>query len=175
MATAFQRKSIRLPRPNYQGHLLCFATLCFDQRAAFASDPAVAHWLIATLHKCASRKFFLTHAYCVMPDHMHFLIEGTGPNADVLSMARSFKQETGYLFSQRKHQRLWQTKWYDHLLRTGESLEAVCWYIWLNPVRKGICDNPRDYPFLGSFSDCGSRLSQYNTRPTWMPPWKTPN
>ncbi|MGB2632298.1 MAG: transposase, partial [Candidatus Acidiferrum sp.] len=158
MPQLFRRKNIRLPVPNYQGPHLCFATLCFNHRAPLASDPAVADWLISTLRECALRKSFLVHAYCVMADHLHFLTEGTNPAMNVISLVRSFKQTTGYLFSQRQRQHLWQEKWSDHLLRNNESVEAVCWYIWLNPGRKRICTRPSEYPFLGSFSNFASRL-----------------
>jgi putative transposase len=174
MSTAFQRKNIRLPRQNYLGCSFCFATLCFEQRAAFASNPAIAHWLIDTLNKHAARRSFRIHAYCLMPDHLHFLAQGADPASDVLPFVGAFKQETGYVFSKRTGKRLWQSKWYDHLLRTIESVEAVCWYIWMNPLRKGICDHPSNYPFLGSFSECGSRLDHPATHPTWQPPWKVP-
>ncbi|MGB9472156.1 MAG: hypothetical protein WBQ59_22630 [Candidatus Acidiferrum sp.] len=104
-----------------------------------------------------------------MPDHLHFLTEGADPAVNLISLVRSFKQTTGYFFSQRQRQRLWQEKWYDHLLRSNESV--VCWYIWLNPLRKRICTRPSEYPFLGSFSNFASRLDS-PAFATWQPPWK---
>jgi len=109
MPPAFDRKNSRLPLMSYLGRSFCFATLCFEQRASYACDPKLARWLAIALHEIASQKSLLVHAYCVMPDHLHFLVEGTSPTADILSFVRAFKQKTGYLFSQRKRQRLWQS------------------------------------------------------------------
>ena len=174
MPAAFLRKNIRLPRRAYLGCTICFATLCFDQRRNFALDPAFATWLIDFLRSHAAREFFLIHAYCVMPDHLHFLSEGTYPSADTRAFANHFKQLTGYAFTQRRNLRLRQPMWCDHLVRPNESIEAVCWYIWTNPVRRKLCLRPVDYPFLGSFSDCGSRICSTAPDFTWQPPWKVP-
>ncbi len=106
-----------------------------------------------------------------MPNHLHFLAEGLHPTADALRFVGSFKQQTSYLFSQRTHQRLWQSKWYDHLLRSTDSHENISWYICQNPVRKGLCQFPSNYPYLGSFSECGSKLLQSSpATSTWTHP-----
>jgi hypothetical protein len=70
MPSLFHRKNIRLPKPAYHGHILCFATLCFEHRTTYANNPAVAEWLIAALRQCAMAKSFGIHAYCIMPDHL---------------------------------------------------------------------------------------------------------
>jgi putative transposase len=159
------RKNIRLSPPNYRGETLLFATLCFHQRTPFARDPSIAKWLISILQRSASSKFFVIHAYCVMPDHLHFLTEGMHPTADALGFIGFFKQQTGYRFSQRNRRPLWQSKWYDHLLRSTDSPETISWYIWQNPVRAQLCDLPQNYPHLGSFTDCGSKLLQSHPPP----------
>jgi len=42
----------------------------------------------------------------------------------------------------------------------------------LNPVRKGLCSTPGDYPFLGSFTELGARLLKGSAAAEWTPPWK---
>jgi putative transposase len=175
MPSTFLRKNIRLPHRSYLGRSLCFATLWFAQRRrAHASDALIANWLISSLRTYGSRASLPIHAYRLMPDHLHFLAEGTQSTSDVLCFVGTFKQQTSYAFSQRTGRRLWQPKWYDHLLRANDSVEAVCWYIWLNPVRQRICWRPTEYPFHGSFSDCASRLAESAPDSTWLPPWKLP-
>jgi len=87
-----------------------------------------------------------------MPDHLHLLVSGREPDSDCLALINGFKQVTGYRFKQQTRQRLWQHKPYDHILRPDESWEAVAWYIWMNPVRQGLCAQPQDWPFSGSWT-----------------------
>ena len=78
-------------------------------------------------------------AYCLMPDHLHFLAVGITPSSNFLRFVESFKQKTAYLYVQKTHLRLWQRNYYDHILRSNEEPRSVAAYIWLNPVRRGIC------------------------------------
>src|SRR5260370_38888800 len=47
---------------------------------------------------------------------------------------------------------LGQKKYFDHILRPKESMDSVAWYIWLNPIRRGLVRTPGLYPFAGSFT-----------------------
>ena len=71
----------------------------------------------------------------------------------------------------RTQQRLWQKKYYDHILRTNERWESVACYIWLNPVRKGLCKRAEDWPYSGSFTVDWRKLMALGVDP-WVPPWK---
>jgi REP element-mobilizing transposase RayT len=42
---------------------------------------------------------------------------------------------------------LWQISFFDHILRTAEDLSETTEYILLNPVRAGLVQRPRDYPY----------------------------
>jgi putative transposase len=166
------RKNIRLSAQNYIGRRVYFVTLCFYRRQRFGADPRIAPWLSSTLQRVASVKSFFVHAWCVMPDHLHFLTEGAGETSNLLDFVGSFKQSTAFAFARRRHRRLWQFKFYDHILRRADAIESVAWYIWLNPVRKGVCGSPADYPFLGSFTETGLAILRAARVPVWTPPWK---
>ena len=45
---------------------------------------------------------------------------------------------------------LWQAGYYDHCLRGDEDLRLQARYILENPVRAGIVESPRDYPYSWS-------------------------
>jgi len=66
---------------------------------------------------------------------------------------------------------LWQKKFYDHILRETDNFDAVAGYIWMNPVRAGLCDDARDYPYSGSFTVDWKK----GMRPveSWVPDWKS--
>jgi putative transposase len=169
----FQRKSIRLPAENYRGRQLYFVTLCFHNRRRFGVNPGVARWIIVRLRKHAAACDFFVHAYCVMPDHIHILASGAADTSNLVKFIEAFKQETAVEFARKVHRRLWQFKYYDRILRGADSADRVAWYIWLNPVRKGLCRVPTDYPFQGSFTELGVRLLKGSAGGEWTPPWRS--
>ncbi len=113
---------------------------------------------------------FRIHAYCVMPDHLHLLAEGSEDSSDLLAFIGRFKHQTAHNWAKRSGFILWQKKFYDHILRRTTSCDAVAWYIWMNPVRKALCCQPDEYPYSGSFTVNWKRAA----RPTeaWLPFWK---
>ena len=46
--------------------------------------------------------------------------------------------------------RLWQVSFYEHALREEDSLRRVAGYIWENPVRAGLVEDPLVYGWSGS-------------------------
>ena len=95
----------------------------------------------------ASAMKIIIYALCIMPDHVHFLLQGKG----IVDFVRQFK---GKLTPQARAvdpgRKLWQRSFFDHALRKEESLTDVAGYIWANPVRANIVDDPIDYAWSGS-------------------------
>ena len=167
---AFAHKNIRLPAQHYRGLRAYFVTICCTDRNPTFANVALAKWLVDWLRRLADLHRFRTHAYCVMPDHLHILLEGAAKESNLLALMKDLKQRTGHEYQQKFFQPLWQKKFYDYVLRPKDSLEAVANYIWLNPVRKGLCGRPEDYPSSGSFTGPWPRgLAQ---EPAWTPSWK---
>ena len=83
---------------------------------------------------------------------------------------KSFKIKTSRKYAASEPRPLWQRGYYEHILRSGESLESVAWYVWLNPVRKGLVSRPQDYTFLGSTT--GLKMPASWGAQNWTPPWK---
>jgi putative transposase len=168
---SFHRKKIHLPSSRYTGKQIYFVTLCCEDRRPIFTNESLGHWLVTELLKSAAEQSFAVHAYCVMPDHVHLLIEGIIETCDVVRFISSFKQQTGFYCKKKTSHGLWQSSYYDYILRKPVATDAVAWYIWLNPVRKGLCSAPQDYSLSGSLTlDWRSRCSSAHT---WLPPWKT--
>jgi REP element-mobilizing transposase RayT len=85
-----------------------------------------------------------------MPDHVHFLLQGKTEFSSSLQVMYKFAQKTGFLLSKRFPQFKWQKDFYDHILRKENDLKRMIEYILLNPVRKEIVKDWREYPFKGS-------------------------
>jgi len=166
-----RRKNIRLSREKYVGKRIYFITICTEERRRIFQDSAHANALIAELRRVAARMNVLVHAFCVMPDHVHVLVEGKEANTDLLKFVTQWKQGTGYVLRQELPPRFWQRRFYDCVLRRATDSESVAWYIWMNPVRKGIVKEPQAYPFSGSFTVEWPRAMPVER--TWVPPWKS--
>jgi putative transposase len=170
-AAEFTRKEHRLNREEYFGQRWFFITMCCEHREPVFLKQDRADWIVAVLKAEAVAHQFLVDAYCVMPDHLHFLVLGTTPTSNLFTFVKSFKQKTAYVYQKEHGTRLWQKSYYDHVLRSNEKSSHVAAYIWMNPVRKGLCKNFDEYPFLGSFTRPWKSCPAVEI---WVPPWKEP-
>jgi len=166
----FHHKNIRQRRFNYVGRQCYFITLCCFERHPVFANPGRCTWLLDIFRSESLARSFAIHAYCIMPDHFHFLVEGQEPSSDLLGFVKSLKLKTSRRYQAETSQALWQKKFFDHILRRYESPEPVAWYIWLNPVRKGLSAVVGEYPFAGSFTELSKRMASAPT--AWTPPWK---
>jgi putative transposase len=127
-------------------------------------------WLLNHIRRAAGNTFFAVHAYCVMPDHLHLLVGGTAATSNLQTFVTTLKRNTAWEAKQQFGVRLWQRSFYDHIVRHENEAEMIAWYIWKNPVRQGLCEDPREYPYSGSFT------VDWKEKPipseSWKPPWK---
>jgi REP element-mobilizing transposase RayT len=140
----------RIPNYGYFGVQRYFLTMCTNHRAEHFKDPEAVHIVITALTQTAVDHAFTIVIYCVMPDHLHLLVDGEHDGADFQAFVKMSKQRAGWRFKQRYGTSLWQNGYYERVLRNEESTESVVSYIVANPVRKGLVEDPRDYPYWGS-------------------------
>jgi putative transposase len=135
---------------DYLGFYRYFLTICtLDRVEAFRDASVVASTMLQFRRTAACEKFELL-AYCLMPDHVHFLVGGLSEASEFKTFAKMAKQRSGSAYKRVKGRHLWQEGYYDRVLRADENLTKVARYITENPVRAGLVASPRDYPFLGS-------------------------
>ncbi len=145
------KKRIRLKNFSYKGTYRYFITICTHNKEYVFINPDIVNWLVSDLKALSEKSGFAVWAYCVMPEHLHLLIEGIDDKADMRGFISLFKQKTGYEYKRRYRKRLWQINYYEHILRRNEDTMEIAYYIFNNPVRKGIVGDFREYPCLGSF------------------------
>ncbi len=167
---AFLRKKIRLADEQYIGARWYFVTMCCAERRTEFANLEIAAWIVEQLREKSISNRFAVHAYCAMPNHLHALVLGLDASSDLLFFLKSFKQATAYDFKRRFGRTLWQKRFYDHILRSEDAPERVAGYIWMNPVRQGLCGDPREYPFSGSFVLDWKGAARPAVE--WVPPWK---
>ena len=98
----------------------------------------------------SAQNAFAVYAYCFMPDHVHLLVEGRVETAALEPYVKDVKQRVSYHDLLKGSRKVWQPGFYERVLREDEPTIVVAKYILENPVRKGLVQEPRDYPYSGS-------------------------
>jgi putative transposase len=80
-------------------------------------------------------------AYCLMPDHLHLLVQCGESRRDLKDFVGAFKSYANKVTGRR----LWQRGFYEHVVRKDEHVLAVAEYILNNPVRKGLVAERKEY------------------------------
>lgn len=139
----------RLPPESYRGMQIVHFTACVQHMQPFFVNKSVftkaEHLLIEQL----PRFHVDAEVYLFMPDHCHILLRGNEETSDVLQCMYMFKQQTGYWLYKEYPQIHWQKDFYDRVLRREEDAGTAVEYILNNPVRKGLVEDWKDYPFKG--------------------------
>jgi REP element-mobilizing transposase RayT len=107
---------------------------------------SVADLIIAVFNRLAAKRGLALRAWCVMPDHLHVVIETGDRGATVEGWLRYAKRET----ERRAGRRLWQRSFWDRDLRGGEDAETAVAYVLDNPVRKQLCSAWTEWPWSWS-------------------------
>lgn len=137
-------KTSALRRGRYsQPNQICHLVLTTYQRQPFFSDYLLARHAVISLRM--SQKSVSTLAFVVMPDHIHWLIQ----LRDEVSLSSVVKMLKA-LISRKLGGKVWQYGFYDHAVRKDEDLVGIARYIILNPVRAGLCQTVREYPWWDS-------------------------
>ncbi len=142
------RKSPRLSTFQYRGTYAYSVTIVTARRRLVFRDDALVDACLRHLGISAGKYGFTIRAYCFMPDHLHLLLTGDEWSS-LPDFMRHFKQLTGYAYSRTTGGKLWQTSYWDHVLRAEEDIEDVARYVWGNPVRAGIVADYRAYAGSG--------------------------
>jgi putative transposase len=115
------------------------------------------------LAKVYERYNWVIHAYCLMSNHYHLLVETPDAN-----LSRGMRQLNG-VFTQsmnRKHHRvghLFQGRYKAILVDKDAYLLELCRYIVLNPVRANMVSSPEEWPWSSWHCMLGNVES-----PVWM-------
>jgi len=169
-APRFIRKRNRLPRSCYVGQNWYFITACTKKRRPLFSRGQLVETLLDILRAKCSSCSFNVYAYCFMPDHLHLELVGLSDTSDMIELLRDFKGVATVQARDIGIRDLWGRSSHDHILRDDDNHNAVAWYIFNNPARKGLVKDPRDWPYSGSWmfnwKKAVAPIKEY------IPPWK---
>jgi len=120
-------------------------------------------FFLDTLGATAARFNVLVHAYCLMDNHYHLLLETPDPN---LSQAMRHLNGVYTQAFNRRHDRvghLFQGRYKAVLVDKETYLLHVSRYIALNPVKAGLADRPEAYRWSSYRATAG-----YAPPPAWL-------
>ena len=158
-------RPLRIEYPGAIYHVLSRG----DRREAIVRDDVDRKGWLDLLEKTCARTAWEVHAYCLMSNHFHLVVETPRSNlsAGMQWFLGFYTQQfnrrhglSGHLFGGR----------YKALLvdgRAGEYLRVVCDYVHLNPVRAGMIGSDAavtSYPW----SSCAYYLRAPRQRPGWL-------
>ncbi len=115
-----------------------------DRRPIFEDDDDCAR-LLVVLAATVARYHVLCHAYCLMGNHYHLLLQT--PEANLSAAMRHINGVYTQRFN-RRHERcghLFQGRFGAELVDGEAYLREVCRYIVLNPVRAGLVTHPGEW------------------------------
>ena len=102
------------------------------------NEPGMAQMIADALTHFAGQRYHL-HAWCVMPNHVHVLVEPLAGNRliDVVQSWKSFTAKAANKLRGRTGP-FWQPEYYDHLIRDDEDYRHAVSYIEGNPLKAGL-------------------------------------
>ena len=106
--------------------------------------------MLGLLREEQERQRCTVFTYCLMPDHLHFLVSPRQDGTSVLKFTDQYKgRSTNRSWTLGWEGRLWQPRYYDHIIRADENLRHIAEYILNNPIRRSLAVNVEDWLWGG--------------------------
>jgi putative transposase len=119
------------------------------------AQPQIAEIVSEALHYRDGKEYELL-AYCIMPNHVHMVIELVGRNdiptytaKPLFRILQSLKRHTARKCNRALHRQgaFWQDESYDHVIRDEKELEQTIEYVLNNPVNAGLVQSWEQWPW----------------------------
>ena len=130
------------------------------RRTLFEGSEDIRFFL-SRLAGCVRRRQLEVHAYCVLTTHFHLLVRSPGGELSAVMRQAQLEYVRRFNRKRRRDGPLMRGRFTSKLVLSLTYRRVLVRYIDANPVRAGICTDPREYPF-GSASQYARRAG---------PPW----
>ena len=143
--------SIAMARPlriEYNGALY-HVTSRGNERKPIFKDDGNRDLFLTTLWQVSERFHWLCHAYCLMGNHYHLVIET--PDGNLSKGMRQLNGVYTQAFNRRHHRvgQLFQGRFKGILVQKESHYLEVCRYVGLNPARAKAVKQPREWAWSG--------------------------
>ncbi len=136
----------RLPRVDIPGATY-FITCCIERQRPFFKRGKLADLIVELYAEARDAGRITLHAYVVMPDHYHVILtlrEETSISA-LVRRAHSLFWRRGVQWLPRNVGRVWQRRFYDHVIRDEKDWQERVAYVHANPLTAGLVEDPVAY------------------------------
>lgn len=113
---------------------------------AWLRDREIAAYVEKAISRGAKSGYFLLHAYVVMPNHVHLLVEPHVPLSRITAGIKGRSAREGNAALGRVGKAFWQDESFDHWVRNQAEFHRICAYIERNPVMARLVKQPEDWP-----------------------------
>ncbi|MBA4388246.1 MAG: hypothetical protein C0404_09710 [Verrucomicrobia bacterium] len=132
----------------YTDHPLYLVTFCTEERR-----PVLANEPVHEAFRQGAEKVIAfgnaVGTYVLMPDHVHVFVR-IQPEGKLGVAVRTLKSAVSKCVRNMQNIKdVWQSSFFDHLLRSSESYSEKWEYVRNNPVRAGLVKCPEDWRFQG--------------------------
>jgi len=148
-------------RIEYPGAVYHVTSRGNEKKPVFKTDQDRQNFL-NTLQRVNKRYHLICHAYCLMTNHYHLLLETSDGNLSLgmRQLNGVYTQVFNKLHGRTGH--LFQGRYQSILIQKGSHLLEVCRYVVLNPVRAGTVEKPEDWKWSSYLATAGNHV--YDTR-----------
>ena len=117
------------------------------------SHEEVAVLVVEALQKADSLRLCKIHAYVVMPNHVHVLLEPSVELARLTKLIKAGTARAANKILQRTGRFFWQDESFDHWIRNSAELERVRTYIERNPVKAGLVRRAEEWKWSSTYRE----------------------
>ena len=134
----------------YIPNAIIFITCITQDRAPFLRAEADIKLFIETLRNVQQIHPFRLLAYVILQDHFHWLMRVEKESGNFSDVLQSIKRNFTLNYKDAHHiptpLRLWQSRFWDHIIRDEKDIERHFDYIHWNPIKHGYVHRPEDWP-----------------------------
>jgi|Tabmets5t2r1_1033131.scaffolds.fasta_scaffold05481_2 putative transposase len=116
-----------------------------NDRAVIYLDDADRFAFLRTLAQVVDRFDWLCHAYCLMGNHYHLVVETPRPNLPSGMRQLNGRYAQGFNDRHGRCGHVFQARYRSILVEKDSHLLALSRYVVMNPVRAGLCSDPGAY------------------------------
>jgi putative transposase len=154
-------------RIEYPGAVYHITSRGNRKKPVFKDDRDRENFL-NTLQHVNKRYNWICHAYCLMTNHYHLLIET--PEGNLSLGMRQINGVYTQLFNKwhGKNGHLFQGRYKAILIQKDSHLLEVCRYVVLNPVRARIVEKPEEYTWSSYLATAGKDQAHHCLTTDWV-------
>jgi putative transposase len=144
----------RVPRPQVADGLYHVMSRG-NARGAIFKDDADYSTFLGQLTKVVKRFDWRCHSFCLMPNHVHLMIETPEPNLAAGMQVLNLSYARFFNWRYRRVGHVFQGPYRSVPILTEGHLLAVVRYVVLNPVEAGLVADPADWRWTSHRATAG--------------------